>query len=166
MLPAAIKRATELHLFIHPVSSLVETTVTVSFDSITWGDLKCLEKESSWFCWFLESLLIRLRLGHVSSQYSIASCRCVILLCDCYIYLLTTKMNQMWTYSTLVVCFFEPNCQGPIRLEEFGCCSPGSIYHSQYDPAGPVPCHNWWGYSQYTCRVCWTQRITISLWNL
>ena len=35
MLPVAIKRATELHLFIHSVSSLVETTVTVLFDSIT-----------------------------------------------------------------------------------------------------------------------------------
>ena len=35
MLPVAIKRATELHLFIHSVISLVETTVTVSFDSIT-----------------------------------------------------------------------------------------------------------------------------------
>ena len=35
MLPVAIKRATELHLFIHSVSSLVGTTVTVSFDSVT-----------------------------------------------------------------------------------------------------------------------------------
>ena len=35
MLPVAIKRATELHLFIHSMSSLVGTTVTVSFDSIT-----------------------------------------------------------------------------------------------------------------------------------
>ena len=35
MLPVAIKRATELHLFIHSVSSLVGTTVTVAFDSIT-----------------------------------------------------------------------------------------------------------------------------------
>ena len=34
MLPVAIKRATELHLFIHSVSSLVESTVTVAFDSI------------------------------------------------------------------------------------------------------------------------------------
>ena len=71
MLPVAIKIATELHLFIHSVSSLVGTTVTVSFDSIIRGDLKCLEKESSWFCWFLEPLLIRLRLFHVSSQYYI-----------------------------------------------------------------------------------------------
>ena len=35
MLPIAIKRATELHLFIHSVNSLVKTTVTVSFDSVT-----------------------------------------------------------------------------------------------------------------------------------
>ena len=37
MLPIAIKRATELldHLFIHSVSSLVGTSVTVSFDSVT-----------------------------------------------------------------------------------------------------------------------------------
>ena len=69
MLPVAIKRATELHLFIHSVSSLVETTVTVSLDSITGGNLKCLEKESSWFCWFLEPLLIKLSLFQVSSQW-------------------------------------------------------------------------------------------------
>ena len=84
------------------MSSSVGTTVTVSFDSITWGDLKCLEKESSWFCWFLEPLLISLRLGDVSSQYCIASCRCVILLCDVYIYLLNNelKVNKMWIYTT------------------------------------------------------------------
>ena len=35
MLPVAIKRATELPLFIHSVSSLVEATVTVLFNSIT-----------------------------------------------------------------------------------------------------------------------------------
>ena len=44
MLPVAIKRATELHLFIHSVSSLVGISVTVSFDSVTRGDLKCLER--------------------------------------------------------------------------------------------------------------------------
>ena len=64
------------------------TTVSVSF--ITRDYLKCLEKESSWFCWFWEPLLIRLRLD-VSSQYCIAECTCVILLCDGYIHLLNSK---------------------------------------------------------------------------
>ena len=41
MLPVAIKRATELHLFIHSVSSLVGTTGTVVFDSnnLRWSEM-------------------------------------------------------------------------------------------------------------------------------
>ena len=112
--------------------------MTVSFDSIIQGDLKCLEKESSWFCWFLEPLHIRLRLGHVSSQYCIASCRCVILLCDGYI---TAKMNEMLTYSFLVRCFFRRDCKGPYRFEQFGCCEEGQDYASGQDFGGP--CFNW-----------------------
>ena len=92
MLPVTIKESyTELHLFIHPVSSLVGTTVSVSFTTRDY--LECLEKESSWFCWFWEPLLIRLRLIllDVSSQYRIAKCTCMILLCDGYIHLLNSK---------------------------------------------------------------------------
>ena len=47
--------------------------------------LKCLEKESSWFCWFWEPLLIRLRLDVSSQYYNIGKCTCVILLSDGHI---------------------------------------------------------------------------------
>ena len=78
--------------------------MTVSFDSITCGDLKCSEKEPSRFCWFLEPLFIRLRLCDVSSQYCIASCRCGILLCDGYIYLLNGEGESHVNLYTIFSC--------------------------------------------------------------
>ena len=81
MLPVAIKESYRAPL-VH--SPFFGGNNCVSLVYNYRGYLKCLEKESSWFCWFWESLLIRLR-PDVSSQYCIAKCTGVILLSDGYI---------------------------------------------------------------------------------
>ena len=79
-LPVAIKESYRPPL-VHSPCEFFGVNNCVSLVYNYRGYLTCLEKESSWFCWFWEPLLIRLRLD-VSRQYCIAKCTSVILLSD------------------------------------------------------------------------------------
>ena len=50
-------------------------------------------------------------------------------------------MTKMLTYSYLVKCYFQRDCKGDSRIEEFGCCEPVQRYASEQ--GNGVPCRNW-----------------------
>ena len=79
----------------------------------------------------------------MSSQYCTAPCRCVILLCDGYIYLLNSKGESDYSINFLDRCYYQPDCEGYFNDEHFGCCGDDDEPYVSAKDVDSDQCVNW-----------------------